>query len=156
MGSPYVPESANYFLKYGFLIPFFWSCHSSAIKIFNWVATLHRGSIDLKNSNVFCPFILFLFTIGGLTGLYLGTLSTDILLHDTYFVVAHFHYVMFGTVIAFFGGLHFGGPKCTVSCIMILGSYFMCDHFHRFQYDFLFTVLPRFNWFGKALPLLRW
>ncbi|MCH2206580.1 MAG: cbb3-type cytochrome c oxidase subunit I [Lentisphaerales bacterium] len=93
------------FLTFGVAIP-------SAIKIFNWVATLHRGSIDLKTPMCFALSFLFLFTIGGLTGLYLGTLSTDILLHDTYFVVAHFHYVMFGgTVIAFFGGLHFWWPK---------------------------------------------
>lgn len=93
------------FLTFGVAIP-------SAIKIFNWVATLHRGSIDLKTPMCFALSFLFLFTIGGLTGLYLGTLSTDILLHDTYFVVAHFHYVMFGgTAIAFFGGLHFWWPK---------------------------------------------
>jgi cytochrome c oxidase subunit 1 len=93
------------FLTFGVAIP-------SAIKVFNWVATLHRGSIDLKTPMCYGLSFLFLFTIGGLTGLYLGTLSTDILLHDTYFVVAHFHYVMFGgTAIAFFGGLHFWWPK---------------------------------------------
>ena len=95
------------FLTFGVAIP-------SAIKIFNWVATLHRGSIDLKTPMCYALSFLFLFTIGGLTGLYLGTLSTDIVLHDTYFVVAHFHYVMFGgTAIAFFGGLHFWWPKMT-------------------------------------------
>ena len=93
------------FLTFGVAIP-------SAIKVFNWVATLHRGSIDLRTPMCFALSFLFLFTIGGLTGLYLGTLSTDIILHDTYFVVAHFHYVMFGgTAIAFFGGLHFWWPK---------------------------------------------
>ena len=93
------------FLTFGVAIP-------SAIKVFNWTATLYRGSIDLKTPMVYALSFLFLFTIGGLTGLYLGTLSTDVLLHDTYFVVAHFHYVMFGgSAIAFFGGLHFWWPK---------------------------------------------
>jgi cytochrome c oxidase subunit I len=93
------------FLTFGVAIP-------SAIKVFNWVATLHRGSIDFKTPMCYALAFLFLFTIGGLTGLYLGTLSVDVVLHDTYFVVAHFHYVMFGgTVIAFFGGLHFWWPK---------------------------------------------
>ena len=93
------------FLTFGVAIP-------SAIKVFNWTATLYRGSIDLKTPMVYALSFLFLFTIGGLTGLYLGTLSTDVLLRDTYFVVAHFHYVMFGgSAIAFFGGLHFWWPK---------------------------------------------
>jgi len=93
------------FLTFGVAIP-------SAIKVFNWTATLYRGSIDLKTPMWYALAFLFLFTIGGLTGLYLGTLSVDVLLHDTYFVVAHFHYVMFGgTAIAFFGGLHFWWPK---------------------------------------------
>ena len=84
----------------------------SAIKVFNWVATLHRGSITYEAPMCYALSFLFLFTIGGLTGLPLATLSTDIVLHDTYYVVAHFHYVMFGgTVIAFFAGLHFWWPK---------------------------------------------
>lgn len=84
----------------------------SAIKVFNWVATLHRGSITFETPMCYALSFLFLFTIGGLTGLPLATLSTDIVLHDTYYVVAHFHYVMFGgTVIAFFSGLHFYWPK---------------------------------------------
>lgn len=84
----------------------------SAIKVFNWLATLYKGSISLATPMVYALGFMFLFTIGGLTGLFLGTLATDIPLHDTYFVVAHFHYVMFGgTVIAFFGGLHYWWPK---------------------------------------------
>ena len=84
----------------------------SAIKVFNWVATLYRGSITFEAPMLYALSFLFLFTIGGLTGLPLATLSTDIVLHDTYYVVAHFHYVMFGgTVIAFFAGLHFWWPK---------------------------------------------
>jgi cytochrome c oxidase subunit 1 len=86
----------------------------SAIKVFNWTATLYQGSIDLKTPMLWALSFLILFTIGGLTGLFLGTLGTDVHLHDTYFVVAHFHYVMMGgTVMAFFGGLHYWWPKMT-------------------------------------------
>jgi len=84
----------------------------SAVKVFNWVATMYKGSIQLATPMIYALNFLFLFSIGGLTGLFLGALSTDIHLHDTYFVVAHFHYVMFGgTVIAFLGGLHYWWPK---------------------------------------------
>ncbi|MBL8148808.1 MAG: cytochrome c oxidase subunit I [Blastocatellia bacterium] len=86
----------------------------SGIKVFNWVATMYKGSISLNTPMLYALAFLFLFTIGGLTGLFLGTLSVDVHLHDTYFVVAHFHYVMMGgTVIAFFGGLHYWWPKIT-------------------------------------------
>ena len=84
----------------------------SAIKVFNWVATMYKGSIQLATPMLYALSFLFLFGIGGLTGLFLGALATDVHLHDTYFVVAHFHYVMFGgTVIAFLGGLHYWWPK---------------------------------------------
>jgi cytochrome c oxidase subunit I len=84
----------------------------SAVKVFNWLATMYKGSIRLAAPMLYVLSFLFLFAIGGLTGLFLGALSTDVHLHDTYFVVAHFHYVMFGgTVIAFLGGLHYWWPK---------------------------------------------
>jgi len=84
----------------------------SAIKVFNWVATLYKGSIALNTPMCYALAFLFTFAIGGLTGLFLGALSTDMHLHDTYFIVAHFHYVMMGgTVIAFLGGLHHWWPK---------------------------------------------
>jgi cytochrome c oxidase subunit 1 len=84
----------------------------SAIKVFNWVATMYKGAIRLAAPMLYVLSFLFLFGIGGLTGLFLGSLATDVHLHDTYFVVAHFHYVMFGgTVIAFLGGLHYWWPK---------------------------------------------
>jgi len=84
----------------------------SAIKIFNWMATLYRGSISINTPMLYALGFIFLFTIGGLTGLHLGTLNTDIHLHDTYFVVAHFHYVMMGSaLIAMVGGLHHWWPK---------------------------------------------
>ncbi|MCP4632329.1 MAG: cytochrome c oxidase subunit I [candidate division Zixibacteria bacterium] len=84
----------------------------SGIKVFNWLATLYKGKISFDTPMLYALSFLFLFTIGGLTGIFLGTLATDIHLHDTYFVVAHFHYVMVGgTVMAFLGGIHYWWPK---------------------------------------------
>jgi len=84
----------------------------SAIKVFNWLTTMYKGSIWLATPMCYALSFLFLFGIGGLTGLFLGALATDVHLHDTYFVVAHFHYVMMGgTLIAFLGGLHYWWPK---------------------------------------------
>jgi cytochrome c oxidase subunit 1 len=86
----------------------------SGVKVFNWTATLYKGSIWLTTPMLYALSFLVLFTIGGLTGLFLGTLSVDIHLHDTYFVVAHFHYVMMGgTVMGFLGGLLYWWPKIT-------------------------------------------
>ena len=80
----------------------------SAIKVFNWVATLYKGSILIKTPLLFSMAFIFQFLIGGLTGLVIGALATDVHLHDTYFVVGHFHYVMFGgTGFAMFGALHY-------------------------------------------------
>lgn len=84
----------------------------SGIKVFNWVMTMYKGSIKLDAPMLYVLAFLFLFTIGGLTGIFLGALAVDVHLHDTYFVVAHFHYVMMGgTVMAFFAGLHYWWPK---------------------------------------------
>jgi cytochrome c oxidase subunit 1 len=86
----------------------------SGVKVFNWLLTLWRGSIKYTTPMLFALAFMFLFTIGGLTGLFCGMLSVDMHIHDTYFVVAHFHYVMMGgTVIAFVGGLHHWWPKMT-------------------------------------------
>lgn len=84
----------------------------TAIKIFSWVATLYKGRIWLQSPLLYALSFIFLFTIGGLTGLFLGNLATDVHLHDTYFVVAHFHYVMMGgTFVGFLAGLHMWFPK---------------------------------------------
>ena len=84
----------------------------SGIKVFNWLATMYKGSIRLASPMCYALSFILLFGIGGLTGLFLGALATDVHLHDTYFVVAHFHYVMMGgTLIAFLGGLHYWWPK---------------------------------------------
>lgn len=84
----------------------------SAIKVFNWVATMYKGSIDVKPPLLYAMGFIFQFLIGGLTGLINGALAADVHIHDTYFVVGHFHYVMFGgTAFAFFAGLHYWFPK---------------------------------------------
>jgi cytochrome c oxidase subunit 1 len=86
----------------------------SAIKVFNWLSTMYKGSISLATPMCYALSFMFLFTIGGLTGLFLGTLSVDMHLHDTYFVVAHFHYVMMGgTLVALLGGMYYWWPKIT-------------------------------------------
>ena len=80
--------------------------------MYAWIATLYKGSIAINTPMCYALAFLFLFTIGGVTGLFLGALAVDMHLHDTYFVVAHFHYVMMGgTVIALLGGIHHWWPK---------------------------------------------
>jgi cytochrome c oxidase subunit 1 len=84
----------------------------SAIKVFNWVATLDKGSIHLEAPFLYCIAFIFLFSIGGLTGLIQGALATNMHLHATYWVVGHFHYIIFGGMgFAFFGALHYWFPK---------------------------------------------
>ena len=84
----------------------------SAVKVFNWLATLYGGSISLRTPMLYVMGAILVFTIGGLTGLHLGALAVDIHLHDTYFVVAHFHYVMMGTVLfALLAGMYYWFPK---------------------------------------------
>ncbi len=84
----------------------------SAIKVFNWTATMYKGSISLEPPFWWAMAFIFIFMIGGLTGLILGGVSTDIHVHDTMFVVAHFHYIVFGGAgMAFFAALHYWYPK---------------------------------------------
>jgi cytochrome c oxidase subunit 1 len=84
----------------------------SAIKVFNWTATLHQGSISYQAPMLYALGFIGLFTMGGLTGLFLASLATDVHLNGTYFIVAHFHYIMVGgAVMAYLGGIHFWWPK---------------------------------------------
>ena len=84
----------------------------SAIKVFNWTATLYKGSIELATPMLFALAFIFLFSIGGLTGIMQGVIAIDIQIHDTSFIVGHFHYVMFGgTGFALFAAMHYWFPK---------------------------------------------
>jgi cytochrome c oxidase subunit 1 len=84
----------------------------SAIKVFNWTMTLYRGDIRFNTPMLYALGFVGLFTIGGLTGLFLAALAVDVQVHDTYFVIAHFHYIMVGGMVtAFMGGLHYWWPK---------------------------------------------
>jgi cytochrome c oxidase subunit 1 len=93
------------FLSYMVAVP-------SAIKVFNWTATLYKGSVSFATPMLYALGFIGLFTMGGLTGLFVAAIGLDVHIHDTYFVVAHFHYIMVGgMVMAYMGGLHFWWPK---------------------------------------------
>jgi cytochrome c oxidase subunit 1 len=86
----------------------------SAIKVFNWTATLYEGSVSSQTPMLYALGFIGLFTIGGLTGVMIATLGIDLHVHDTYFIIAHFHYVMVGgTLMAYLGGIHYWWPKMT-------------------------------------------
>jgi cytochrome c oxidase subunit 1 len=122
----------------------------TAIKLFNWIATMYKGSIRLDAPMLFAIGFMFLFTIGGLTGVFLATLGMDVHFHDTYFVVAHFHYVMVGgTLMAFMGGLLYWFPK-------MFGK-MTNDTIGRYSWAFIFTgfnvtFFPQFVLGAMGMP----
>jgi cytochrome c oxidase subunit 1 len=106
----------------------------SGIKVFNWVATMYRGAIVFAPPMTYSLAFIFLFSLGGLTGLANASVAVNVHIHDTHFIVAHFHYVMFGGAgFAFFAGLHYWFPKmfgrtynhrtATVSCIILFTGF---------------------------------
>jgi cytochrome c oxidase subunit I len=144
----------------------------SGVKMFNWTATLYKGSIVWASPMLYAMSFIFLFSIGGLTGLFLGTLSVDIHLTDTYFVVAHFHYVMMGgTVMAFLGGLLYWWPKMTGKMHdEVKAKIFFVFVFLGFNLTFMsqfimgsrgmprryYDYLPQFEPFHKASTIGSW
>ena len=122
----------------------------SAIKVFNWTATLYRGSITFKAPLLYIMSFIGLFTIGGLTGLFLASVPIDIHVHATYFVVAHFHFIMVGgTVSAFFAALHFWWPKITGR--MYPDSWARIGAMTTFL-GFMVTFLPQFIIGYEGMP----
>ena len=97
-----------------FLVTSFSVAVPTSIKIFNWLATLWRGQLIFRAPLLFCLGFIGLFTLGGLTGLFLAALAVDVHVHDTYFIVAHFHYIMVGgAIMGYLGGIHYWWPKIT-------------------------------------------
>ncbi|MBI5542028.1 MAG: cytochrome c oxidase subunit I [Bacteroidia bacterium] len=134
----------------------------SAIKVFNWISTMYKGSINLKPPFYFTMAFVFNFMIGGLTGLVLGSLATDIHVHDTAFVVAHFHYIIFGGMgFAFLAAIHYWFPKiygrmynnklANTSCAFIFGGFTLL-YFPQFIIGMqgmprrYFDYLPQYEW----------
>ena len=122
----------------------------SAIKVFNWLATMYKGTISLTAPMLYALSFIFLFTIGGLTGLFLGPLSLDRHLHDTYFVVAHFHYVMMGgTLVALLGGAFHWWPKMTGR---MYNEFLGCVSAIVVFIGFNLTFLPQFVLGTRGMP----
>lgn len=122
----------------------------TGIKMFNWVATMYKGSISLKTPMLYILSFFFLFTVGGLTGIALATIAIDVHLHDTYYVVAHFHFVMVGGMVtAFLAGMHYWWPKMSgkmynemlgkISCLFVFVG-------------FNVTFLPQFVMGAQGMP----
>jgi cytochrome c oxidase subunit I len=141
------------FLSYLVAVP-------SAIKVFNWTATMYKGSVSFSTPMIYALGFIGLFTIGGLTGLFLACLGVDVHVHDTYFVIAHFHYVMVGgAVLGYLGGMHFWWPKISgrmypeswgrlAAIIVFIG--FNLTFFPQFVLGYL--GMPRRYWDYSHMP----
>jgi cytochrome c oxidase subunit I len=122
----------------------------SGVKLYNWLTTMYQGNIKFDTPMLYALSFLFLFAIGGLTGIFLGTLATDVHLTDTYFVVAHFHFVMVGgTVTAFLGGLHYWWPKMTGRMYSEFWGRIGCG---LWNLGFNMTFLTQFFLGSKGMP----
>ncbi|OIQ50780.1 cytochrome c oxidase subunit 1 [Pseudodesulfovibrio hydrargyri] len=155
----------------------------SAVKVFNWLSTMYKGSIRLEPPLIYALGFIFLFAMGGITGLVLGSAGTDMHVHDTYFVVGHFHYVIFGgTGFGMFAAIHYWFPKMygrmynrkqAIAAALILvvglnGLYFPMyllglEGMPRRYYDYLpqFTSLHQLSTYGSwitfvGLALMLW
>ncbi|MCB0333871.1 MAG: cbb3-type cytochrome c oxidase subunit I, partial [Bdellovibrionales bacterium] len=139
------PTSAVYFsiITFGVAIP-------TAVKVFNWVSTMYKGSISFETPMLYAMAFVFLFMIAGTTGIYLATLAVDVFYHDTYFVVAHFHYtIQGGAVIGLIAALHFWFPK--------MSGKMYNEHVARFAFILVFvgfnlTFLPQFVLGMEGMP----
>ncbi len=136
--------------RYVFSFLTFFVAVPTAVKVFNWVSTMYRGSIRLDSPMLYAMSFVFLFLIAGTTGVHLATLATDAHYHDTYFVVAHFHYtIQGGAVIGLFAGLHFWFP-------LMFGRMYN-ETLAKFAWLFLFigfngTFLPMFVLGMEGMP----
>ena len=125
----------------------------SAVKVFNWTATMYKGSISWETPMLYAIGFIGLFTIGGLTGLFLAAVGLDVHVTDTYFIVAHFHYIMVGgTIMGYLGGLHYWWPKISGRLYNEgLAKLSAGDHLRRLQPDVLPAVHPRLPRHAAAL-----
>ncbi|HKK47045.1 MAG TPA: cbb3-type cytochrome c oxidase subunit I, partial [Balneolaceae bacterium] len=122
----------------------------TGIKMFNWAATLYKGSIKLESPLLYIFGFFFLFLVGGITGIVLGSVALDVHLHDTYYVVAHFHFVMVGgMVMAFLAGLHYWWPKITGKMYNEKLAKFTCG---LIFIGFNVTFLPQFVMGAQGMP----
>jgi len=122
----------------------------SAIKVFNWTATLHKGWVRFDAPMLYALGFIGLFTIGGLTGLFLACLAYDVYVTDTYFVVAHFHYIMVGGMVtAYFGGLHYWWPKITGR---LYSEYWARAAAVLIFFGFNLTFFPQFILGAEGMP----
>ncbi|GIV14757.1 MAG: cytochrome c oxidase subunit 1 [Armatimonadota bacterium] len=136
----------------------------SAVKVFNWTATMYKGTIEFRAPMLYVMGFLGLFVIGGLTGLFLASLATDIHLQDTYFVVAHFHYIMVGgTIFGYLAGLHFWWPKMTGRmypegiaklAALIIFAGFNLTFFPQFVLGYL-GMPRRYHWYPEEWQMLH-